>query len=322
MPLITYYNTNSVYSLSDNSNSPGSSPIYTTHQFKLEIPKSSLTTEEKNSLNADEYSITGIVNTLPEISYSTSWDIGPIGVVSKKIEEFTNHKLFRAFAQNNSTYRPPITTDAWTQKMPKSAEPISFDLEFRSYPSTGTTTPMYNTSCFTKIIKFLIFATTPKQYDLSNSFTYTKQSYAEAKSAGLRFGQATEAMITAINKSELSISKILSDYASGNVTEKNKTVMYAIEGVFNSIDAISSMVNTDVGGAPLCTFSLGKDGQIVKGSNSIKWMIKNWSFKPAINVTYLNNKYVPIYVDFKISLESQMIFTNQEMQEVIRMQNI
>ena len=315
MPLINYYNSSVKTALVENE-----SPILSTHQFELEIPEDSLTDRELDPTNV--LAIHGIVNTLPEISYSTAWDIGPIGVVSKKIEEFTEHKLTKAFAYNNENFRPPIITDGWTQKTPKTAEPLKFTLEFRSYPIDN----FYNTSKFTKILKFLIFATTPKEYELADSALYVEKAYNQAKTAGYNFGATTKELIDNVRKSDIPISTIFKDYATGKKSSmsddlskrQEMEIFNTIEKVFKEIDELSSLVHPDVGGSPMCLFSLGPtNNRIVKKDHGIKWMITDWSFKPALNVTYENQKYVPIYVDFKVSLESQMVFTNEEMRTIL-----
>ena len=321
MPLITYYN-----AVARDKFVGTESPIYNTHKFTLKIPETSLVGSEVNKNNVLE--IHGIVNELPEISYSTSWDIGPISVISKKVEEFTNHKLFKAFAQNNEQFRPPVITDGWTQQMPKSAEPLKFNLEFRSYPIDE----FYNTTVFTKIIKFLIFASTPKRYEFADSIKYTGAAMEHSYNTGEELGKAIQDATKAFKG--VNMSSVLCKYAdleSGKKVKdlesnsKEKGAIDALKKVFTVIESISNMIKTDVGGAPLCLFSLGnKDknnsgNMIINEIDSIKWMIRDWSFKPALNVTYNDRlkKYAPIYVDFKVSLESQMIFTASEMRQIL-----
>lgn len=316
MPLITYYN-----AAAKNKLVKEESPIYNTHQFSLKIPEASLVKSEEDKYNVLE--IHGIIDELPEISYSTSWDIGPISVISKKVEEFTNHKLFKAFAQNNEQFRPPIITDGWTQQMPKTAEPLKFNLEFRSYPIDE----FYNTSIFTKIIKFLIFATTPKRYEFADSVKYTGKAIEHAYNTGENLGKAIREATDAFKG--VNMSSILCKYADKNSGKKNvvdfaedskeQKALTALENVFSAIQSLSDMGGKDVGGAPLCLFTLGspKGQMFIKENSSIKWMVRDWSFKPALNVTYRNNKYVPIYVDFKITLESQMIFMSGEMRQIL-----
>jgi hypothetical protein len=301
------------------------SPKAKTHAFTM-----TLTDLVKNERNISEpntdYTINGIINELPELTYSTSWDIGPISVISSKIESFATNKYFRMLAGNNSEYRPPLLTDGWTQQMPKSGSPVSFNIEFRSFPKDG----YYNTSSYYKILEFLFFATTPNEYNISDTIAVAMTALDFAQSAGNSIGKAINEATDVIKSAEINWAEIASAYKdavinpntgamTGNasaVSRDSQKVVSALNNLTKALDQISNMINPDVGGAPLCNFTLGN---YIKYNHKIKWLIKNWSFKPAINVTYNEEtkEYPPIYIDFKVGLESQMVFTADEMHNIV-----
>lgn len=285
------------------------SPIYETHNFTLKIDKSDLKYEETELIDNDLV-ITGIVNEMPEISYDMEWDLSPVATLTNKVQEFTSHKLLRAFAENSEDYRPPLFTDGWTQKMPKTGSPLSVDITFKSYPIW-----MYNTTSYKEILKFLFFATTPREYNISDSVAYIDTALDNAEAKGNMFGSAVTTLKTAIenkgdDKSILDIARIITSDEK-ILSGKDKELKDAFDILWKGLDEIGQGTDLNIGGAPLCTFNIGG---IIKSSSRIKWLIKNWSFKPALNVTYQNEKLEPIYVDFKISLETQMVLTNSDLE--------
>lgn len=301
------------------------SPKAKTHAFTMTL--TDLVNDENYIAENGSFSIKGIINELPELTYSTTWDIGPISVISSKIEAFTTNKYFRMLASNNAEYRPPLLTDGWTQQMPKSGSPISFNLEFRAYPEED----FYNTSSYYKILEFLFFATTPKEYNISDTIAVTRQALDYAKKSGNAIGKAISDAAKIIKSSEINWPEIASAYKDAQFDSKGgmfgnaeafnegsntRNVIEALNKLTRAVERISNMINPDVGGAPLCTFTLGR---YIKSDYKVKWMVKNWSFKPAINVMYdkQSKKYPPIYIDFKIGLESQMVFTSEEMRSIV-----
>lgn len=280
------------------------SSFYKTHSFELVVPDTML----RNGERMNKKVITGIVDQLPEIRYTTNWDISPISTVTKKISDFTENNLIRAIASNNENYRPPLFTDGWTQKMTKSGSPLSIDFTFRSYPIE-----IYNTTTYKEVLKFLIYITTPQEYQPTHSIRPIEDAWNQAKIAGNKIGQQTEVLINEFKKENIDVKEIATA-----LLDKNSSLRKKFDDWLKTVEFFSSM-NNDVGGAPLCYLRLG---DMIKQSEGIYWMIKSWSFKPAVNTNIEiadANKYIvnPIYVDFKVSLETQQIFTNEDLKNVI-----
>ena len=286
------------YDQLDNSTTLGSnSPIYSSHKFKLAVSENMLVNGEKLSVKE----IHGIVDQLPEISYSTEWDLSPVSSLTKKVEDFTNNNLIRAIASNNKDYRPPIFTDGWTQKMTKAGSPLSLDFTFRSYPINE----MFNTTMYKDIIHFLIYLTTPQEYNFEASVDVTTTALNQAEeSYGKNIGEASKELIEAAKGK--SITELKDEFVNGG------TVKDMFNNFLNEIKKLDDM-SADVGGAPLCTLELGS---MIKKSPKIKWLIKSWSFKPAINTTLIDSTVNPIYVDFKVAMETQQILTDADLNEI------
>ena len=286
------------YDQLDNSTTLGNnSPIYTSHKFKLAVNENMLVNGEKLSVKE----IHGIVDQLPEISYSTEWDLSPVSSLTKKIEDFTNNNLIRAIASNNKNYRPPIFTDGWTQKMTKAGSPLSLDFTFRSYPIKE----MFNTTMYKDIIHFLIYLTTPQEYNFESSVNVTTDALNLAEQDyGKNIGEASKELIEAAKGK--SITELKDEFKNGGAVKD------MFNNFLNEIEKLGDM-NDDVGGAPLCTLELGS---MIKKSPKIKWLIKSWSFKPAINTTLIDSTVNPIYVDFKVAMETQQILTDADLKEI------
>ena len=290
MPLINYYKHNKQSINLRNEDSP----VYESHKFELLVDGF---VEVENKFNLRR--AVGITNSLPNIQYDTGWDISPVGSISKKVDEFTNNNLIRAFATTSENFRPPLFTDGWTQKMAKSGSTLSVDLEFRSYP-----TDLYNTTRYQNFIKFLIFLTTPQEYHLNNSLDVTRVAMKQANTRGEELGEQISEMVKVLKGKDVSLDII-----------NDKDVMSKITTIIEDVEKLANMNDDKVGGAPLCTLSLGNT---IYAHPSVKWLIKSWSFVPSINTTMSETGIEePIYVDFKVSLETQKILTTEDLENII-----
>mgnify|MGYP003469090669 FL=1 len=291
MSLINFYD-----QLSSSTTLGNNSPVYRSHKFKLAVNDNMLVNGEKLAIKE----IHGIVDQLPEISYSTEWDLSPVSTLTKKVEDFTSNNLIRAIASNNKNYRPPLFTDGWTQKMTKAGSPLSLDFTFRSYPIKE----MFNTTMYKDIIHFLIYLTTPQEYNFESSVNVTSTALNLAEQYGKDIGEASKELIEATQGK--SITELKDEFANGgDIKDKFNNILKEIENLGN--------MGTDVGGAPLCSLELGT---MIKKSPKINWLIKSWSFKPAINTTLIDSTVNPIYVDFKVAMETQQILTDADLNEI------
>ena len=200
MSLINFYD-----QLSSSTTLGNNSPVYRTHKFKLAVNDNMFVNGEK----LDIKEIHGIVDQLPEISYSTEWDLSPVSTLTKKVEDFTSTNLIRAIASNNKNYRPPLFTDGWTQKMTKAGSPLSLDFTFRSYPIKE----MFNTTMYKDSIHFLIYLTTPLEYNFESSVDVTTTALNLAEQYGKDIGEASDELIK-MTKGK-SITELKDEFVNG-----------------------------------------------------------------------------------------------------------
>lgn len=326
--LINYYkqHTNNIDNLHE------SSPYAKNHKFELAVDM-----ESARASGASISVITGIVEKVPQISYSTKWDNSPVSKVTDLVKKFTEHKLIKQFGQTNAGYIPPIVTDGWTQQIPSTAEPLSFDLEFKSY-----STPILETSPYSEVINFLIFITTPRKYNISNSIEYFKSAIEKAKDGAKKVAPFISDVVGELSENKFKmedidlkgIMNVMKDSSGNFKTEINPSDFNSLTGetrkmasrLKDVLDLINGagVMDEHSGGCPLVFFNYNTvwgandpDSNILnmEGFNKIPFIVKSWSFKPAINVEYDvgTEKYQPIYIDFKISLESQYVLTNNDL---------
>lgn len=309
--LIDYYRQADTLNLSSES-----SPIYRSHQFSLMIVEDSLIGDEKQFENTE---IQGILNKLPALHYTTKWGNSPAAKVTDVVKKITEHKYLKMFAKNNANYRPPIVTDGWTQQVPQSADPISYDLEFRSYPIE-----MMNTTPYNRIIDFLISATTPKKYFFSSSVEYIESAAELAYKRGEELAEMLNelshnfdtnveyskvaAVKRAIEMLDEDESTEKSSTSQDPTTAKEEALAKAISGFIKELDKLSNMSERNTGGCPLIKAYI--PGLSNNTTQNVPWIITSWSFKPAINTT--DNDF-PIYVDFKITIETQYALTSDDL---------
>lgn len=312
--LIEYYKQTNTTSLD------ATSPIFRGHNFTLHIDEGSLLKDkEKPTVKV----ITGVLNKLPALHYTTQWGNSSAAKVTDVLKKITEHKYLKMFAQNDQTYRPPIVTDGWTQQVPQTAEPIAYDLEFRAYPFE-----MFNTSAYSDIIKFLLFATTPSKFNVSDTVNYietaAKQAYEKGEELATilnnfshNFDTNTEfSKINAIKKAVEIVEQGENGTAkSTDLGNKNEQELaHAIVEFIHLLTSLSDMSEQNTGGCPLIKADIPNLSTSVPGLNSnneqieaIPWIITNWSFKPAVNTT---DKNYPIFIDFKITMQTQYVLTN------------
>lgn len=310
---------------------PQDSPYTRRHTFNLRI-SSNFVDEEHSAFDAfcfyddnvrTNRQIQGIVEELPQINYSTTIGDSPVANISEKVKKFSNNKYIKMFGMQNSNYRPPVITDGWTQQFPKEASPLTVNIKFRAYPFAKQ---YYNTTNYNDIIRFLIFATTPKNYTLKNSMEYFGSALDQAEKKGKELKDKFENFYNVLQNPNNNLGAVKSDldaYMRRKLNENNqnnesieyepKTVnelTSAIDDILKYFESLGNMSDVDVGGCPILAFNING---FIKNS-ATPWLIKSWSFKPAINVTDNNN---PIYVDFNLGLTTQQVLTNSEIISLI-----
>lgn len=314
MALISYYK-QPEYS---NSIDLSESPYTKAHTFEIEV-----TTSEDDKRHMDDYLkdkniITGIIEELPEISYSTSWGDSPAAVVNDKIKKFTQNKWIKMFAYQDENYNPPLLTDGWTQQFPKAAEPLSVSLKFRAYPIEG----YYNTTHFQDIIRALVFVSTPQKFELSDTMKYMTNAGNQAKKKGSDLADVVNDINKALSNGEIDFKGIASALAKRDnslISDKggSNTIKFveSFQKLANFIDSVGDMSGDNVGGCPLIKLKIT---DLIYPTSAVKWILKSWSFKPSLQVTFDNN---PIYVDFNVTLQTQYILSTKDLAIILGLES-
>ena len=306
MALISYYNQPTGSNSIDIENSP-----YTkAHTVELRVTTCKEDESYMNAFLDSKTTVQGIIDEIPEISYSTTWGDSPAAVLNEKIKKFTLHKWMKMFAVQRGGYKPPLVTDGWTQQFPKSAEPLNISFKFRAYPIDN----YYNTSAFNDIIRLLIFVTTPQNFTLSKAVTSQAQAIYHARDKGKEFGKIVNGLKNSLEGNNISFKDFadaLENNTNANTAAGAKNLKEQKDKLFKFIEDLGDMKDDDTGGCPL--IQLGING-LIKPSDTVKWLLKSWSFKPSLNTTYNNN---PIYVDFNVSLQTQYILTDADLTQIL-----
>ena len=306
MALISYYNQPTGSNSIDIENSP-----YTkAHTVELKVTTCKEDEPYMNTFLRGKTTVKGIIDEIPEISYSTTWGDSPAAVLNEKIKKFTQHKWMKMFAMQRGGYKPPLVTDGWTQQFPKSAEPLNISFKFRAYPIDN----YYNTSAFSDIIRLLIFVTTPQEFTLSKAVTSQLQAIYQAEAKGKEFANIVNGLKTSLESENVSFKDFadaLENNPNANAATGANNLKEKKDELLKFIENLGNMEDNNTGGCPL--IQLGING-LIKPSSTVKWLLKSWSFKPSLNTTYNNN---PIYVDFNVSLQTQYILTDTDLTEIL-----
>lgn len=306
MALISYYN----QPTGSNSIDIENSPYTNAHTVKLKVTTCKEDEDYMNAFLSGKTTVQGIIDEIPEISYSTTWGDSPAAVLNEKVKKFTQHKWMKMFAVQRGGYKPPLVTDGWTQQFPKSAEPLNISFKFRAYPIDN----YYNTSAFNDIIRLLIFVTTPQEFSLSKAVTSQAQAIYHARDKGKEFADIVNGLKNSLEGENVSFKDFadaLENNTNANTTAGAKNLKEQKDKLFKFIEDLGDMKDDDTGGCPL--IQLGING-LIKPSDTVKWLLKSWSFKPSLNTTYNNN---PIYVDFNVSLQTQYILTDNDLTKIL-----
>ena len=306
MALISYYNQPTGSNSIDIENSP-----YTkAHTVELKVTTCKEDEPYMNTFLRGKTTVKGIIDEIPEISYSTTWGDSPAAVLNEKVKKFTQHKWMKMFAVQRGGYKPPLVTDGWTQQFPKSAEPLNISFKFRAYPIDN----YYNTSAFSDIIRLLIFVTTPQEFTLSKAVTSQGQAIYQAEAKGKEFANIVKGLKNSLDGEKVSLKDFADALEENNRNETTTATVNLKEKkdkLLKFIENLGNMEDNNTGGCPL--IQLGING-LIKPSSKVKWLLKSWSFKPSLNTTYNNN---PIYVDFNVSLQTQYILTDTDLTEIL-----
>lgn len=288
-------------------NSITNSPVYKNKHFTL-IMQSQPNNE--NAMSVTD-TIEGILNSVPKISLSSHWDVAGVSKISEKINKVSDNSTVKTFAQLSPTYMAPVLTDGWTQKLPNKGDCVSVDLSFRAYPSY-----MYNTTNYTTIIKALTYAITPQKYEFKNALDNIRKAVSEARTLG-------NEVVELANKYKETMKSIDGD-------DINKDALTTFEDSFGTTadqTSLAGKINTlltkmeqaqSTGGCAKCRLQIEQYiDNINNVTNEVYFLITSWNFKPAMEITKINEKFMPVYVDFNISLTTDRYVNNDILAKIL-----
>lgn len=287
-----------------------------------------------NGKAQSKYSLTAVLDELPALSYSTSWDLSPVAKIDTFVKDKTTKDIISSVASltKSKHYDTPIANDEWSQLFPKDGSTIKFDIKFTAYYKK-----MLNTSNYFKIIRNILLGLAPKHHEITDYADQIATSvitadrighdYESYKSPGKKGFDGIKADFLGEDNLFSSVKKILKivfDTESdiplnvGTMKEELLAAKKSLNSFFTNIEnCIKDSENTG-----------GVDRYKVKIPNVIdntdaNWFfyITNFSFTPSMNTVMYqinnNNIEVPISMDFNITLESDRVLTNYELDRSI-----
>ena len=272
------------------------------------------------------FNIQGIANAVPQLSYSTSWGMGAAPSLANKVNDLFKNDLFKLMASSSSTYHPILLTDGWTQQYPKEGAKLRANFTFRSYPYE-----MYNTTNYFEIFKVLFSCSAPKQFGFGDNITLLQEAVKNTAKKGLQVGDMIGNMLVDFNElrkkpgalTSVTIKDVMNvvdeldselenidkesdklahvetyDQKLATITDHKQRLIHEGAMLITAIETLTSSLET---ACPRFTFGYGNLFDIGGYSH---WVISDWSCKPCVNTTIINDRICPIYIDFTITVQT------------------
>lgn len=134
-----------------------------------------------NGKAQSKYSLTAVLDELPALSYSTSWDLSPIAKIDTFVKDKTTKDIISSVASLTLSehYDTPIANDEWSQLFPKDGSTIKFDVKFTAYYKY-----MLNTSNYFKIISNILIGLAPTHHKITDYARQISTSVRTAETIG------------------------------------------------------------------------------------------------------------------------------------------
>ena len=291
--------------------------------------------EKGNIINGKaKYSLTAVLDELPALSYSTSWDLSPVAKIDTFVKDKTTKDIISSVASLTLSehYDTPIANDEWSQLFPKDGSTIKFDIKFTAYYKK-----MLNTSNYFKIISNILLGLAPKHHQITDYAYQIATSVNTAATIGQDYVSYRNSELTgfdAIKRDFLGEDNIFSSVKNilKNVFDTKSNEPVNAEDMKKELRAAKNALNTFFTNIEKYIKDSENTGGVdrykVKIPNVIdntdaNWFfyITNFSFTPSMNTVMYqinnNNIEVPISMDFNITLESDRVLTNYELDSSI-----
>lgn len=243
--------------------------------------------------------IHGIAEEPIGISYSTEWGDSPGATLVEKTQEFTRASAFKLFG--GSSFDPNPATNEWTQKFPKDGSYITAAIKFRAFKTPDSN----NTTSYLTIIKWLTYMTSPlHDFSLKTEMQNISHSIINAKKKGEDFAEAMNGLFG--NDNNLAVKN-----KEGQDSTQAAESIGKIRSIVADIQKLLTGMATSSRGAITAQFSFGN---VFQKSNSVDWIIKEWSFTPSVETS--EGDY-PLWVDFNISLETNQKLSNKLLKTIV-----
>lgn len=275
---------------SGNISDKGNSPVaYGTSKVRIRVMNKEVIENNTDSENLPFESFE-IFNTEPlTVSVSTSWKDGAGAVFAGKLNELFNSKLLRAMSGEN-IYTSPVT-DAWSQRVVDGGSPLSLKLKFRVY--YGDTTSTCSVDYF-DLIKFLTkVSSTPIKYTLKNA--------------------TLEPIISSAKKTR----DTLKDIKEKSKTDEGKTdLLKMIEETAKKVFREDTEMMKKQRGNYTFLISTPKWKM-----DRMDWILKSWSMSPSVQFKFENGTPNPLWIDFDLNLETNVIPSNYQISKFFNNDN-
>ena len=260
------------------------------------------------------------------LSFTNEWEDAGGAKLGKKVTSFINGKLVKAFAgMDEKGYQPMIMTDAWTQQKMKGTQPLSIDLSFKAYNNNSIAGTNYR-----DIIKFLTCICSPmKPIILGNdTMDVIKRAAGGVINTGGAIMSAVRNVGSTISQSRDNNDSYVNTVAHGVVEVVNqadslhKTVTQnAVLGRNNGNFTVELLFGNDNGTK---IFANEQNNFAVEGVKNtsigrVDWIIKSFSYTPSVQFDWddKNKLPIPLWCDFKISLETRCSLSNKYVYDLL-----
>ena len=285
------------------------------------------------------FNIRGIAKDVPQVSYSTSWSLGAAPSLANKVNDLFKNDLFKMMASSNSSYRPVLLTDGWTQQYPKEGAKLKVGLQFRSYPYE-----MYNTTDYFEIFKILFSCSAPRKFGFGDNITVLQDAIKQTAKKGLQVGDMIGNMLVDFNElrkkpgalSTTTLDQVMDvtkrldaelakldtqadklakvetyDVELSKITDHKQRLIYEAAMLLTAVETITGSRET---ACPRFTFGYGNIFDI---GGYDYWVISDWSCKPCVNTTIINGKICPIYIDFTINVQTAGKIGSNDLERIL-----
>lgn len=242
-------------------------------------------------------------------SFSHSWTEGPGAKLVNKINSYMGDDIIKFIT--GGKYLQNTQSDEMSQKVLESTSPLKVSLKTRCFNpefNAGKYELATDLINYIEFIYFLILATAPFQFDLSN-YSNNFENFIENVKTLKENGEIGQGDRTANEKK--SSSSEGENNGSTNISDKVLTTLgNMINKGAKTVGLGNYTWNNNVRG----NFTFNIKTQQMNGSqiSEIDWILNSWSFKPSTQTIMSNNIPYPLWIDFSLEFETNLCLSNMQ----------